>query len=594
MGASVSPADVVQAFDPPEQTIGERLFLETRFAQYFATHINGNVNKPLLQGDPTVNYVQMLSGKALGPFAGQSINCRSCHFVDDVDAGNRTYADFTSRTPVPDRADGHMTTPRNSLNMVDSNIDRPAGLLLHGDGEFANMPALVDSTLTGRNFGWLPTEYDQAEAHIARIIREDDGTGTLAMDYGSLSYATLFLGTSPQIPPDLLLPPQYRIDVSISTDEEVFDGVKQLISGYVQSLTFSRNASGIHDGSPYDKFLAKNNLPTAPAPNETEAAYSQRLLQLINQLQNPQFVTVADGALETHDQQFAFGALELQGLKLFLRQSGSSSAGNVQARPNLLFASLLPGLGFIGLALFGIRRGRHGVLVVAVAGVLCCGLVACGSTNSGSEPQIPVVQAQHIGNCSSCHVAPAFSDFGMHNIGATQEEYDALHGDGTFAVLAIPDYHERQLRSDNYIPPTPANPSATGRFRSPASASDPSLTDLGLWNVYANANYPEPQARLQALLCAQGSSCDPEQVLPLTIGRFKTPTLRDLGHSEPYLHTGRMATIQKVVDFYRHVGILAQAGKLRNADPDIAGISIDDKDETAIVAFLQALNEDYD
>jgi cytochrome c peroxidase len=83
-------------------------------------------------------------------------------------------------------------------------------------------------------------------------------------------------------------------------------------------------------------------------------------------------------------------------------------------------------------------------------------------------------------------------------------------------------------------------------------------------------------------------------VLPLTIGRFKTPTLRDLGHSEPYLHSGRMATIQKVVDFYRHVAILALAGKLRNGDPAIAGISIDDKDQAAIVAFLEALNEDYD
>jgi hypothetical protein len=85
--------------DPPEVTIGERLFLETRFAQYFATHLSGNsVNQPLTQGDPTVDYVQMAGGKVLGPFAGKSMNCRSCHFVDELgDAdggGNRTYADL--------------------------------------------------------------------------------------------------------------------------------------------------------------------------------------------------------------------------------------------------------------------------------------------------------------------------------------------------------------------------------------------------------------------------------------------------------------------------------------------------------------------
>src|SRR5262249_13043603 len=142
--------------DPPEVTIGERLFLETRFAQYFAAHFSGNVNAPLTQGDPTVNYVKTTDGKFLGPFAGTSVNCRACHFVDELGeedgGGNRTYADFASRSPVPDRGDGQLTAPRNALNMVDSSIARQAGLLLHGDGEFATLEALVDSTLTGRNF----------------------------------------------------------------------------------------------------------------------------------------------------------------------------------------------------------------------------------------------------------------------------------------------------------------------------------------------------------------------------------------------------------------------------------------------------------
>jgi hypothetical protein len=55
-----------------------------------------------------------------------------------------------------------------------------------------------------------------------------------------------------------------------------------------------------------------------------------------------------------------------------------------------------------------------------------------------------------------------------------------------------------------------------------------------------------------------------------------------------------MDTIEKVLDFYRHTALLAQAGTLRNADPNITGISIDDKDETALAAFLRSLNEDYD
>jgi hypothetical protein len=159
---ALAAADATPAFDPPEQTIGERLFLETRFAQFFAANYKGNVNQPLTQGDHTVTYVQTTNptDKILGPFAGTSMNCRSCHFVDDVsEGGNRTYADFAQRSPIPDRGDRPTVAPRNALNMVDSNIPRGVGLLLHGDGEFARLEELVDSTMTGRNFGWLPNEY---------------------------------------------------------------------------------------------------------------------------------------------------------------------------------------------------------------------------------------------------------------------------------------------------------------------------------------------------------------------------------------------------------------------------------------------------
>ncbi len=113
-----------------------------------------------------------------------------------------------------------------------------------------------------------------------------------------------------------------------------------------------------------------------------------------------------------------------------------------------------------------------------------------------------------------------------------------------------------------------------------------------MWNVFANTDFPAPQQRLQDVMCPS-SPCDLTQTLPLTVG-FKTPTLRDLGHSQPYLHTGRMDTIEKVLDFYRHAALQAQAGRLRNADPNIAGISIDEQDAAALAAFLRALNEDYD
>ncbi len=52
---------------PAEQQIGERLFVDTRFAEYFAAHMTG-VNDPLLVGDPVVSTVQTTSGSLPGPF----------------------------------------------------------------------------------------------------------------------------------------------------------------------------------------------------------------------------------------------------------------------------------------------------------------------------------------------------------------------------------------------------------------------------------------------------------------------------------------------------------------------------------------------
>ena len=71
-----------------EQQIGERLFVETRFAEYFAAHMTG-VNDPLVAGDPVVAQVLTTSGTLPGPFAGESINCRSCHFVVEFQGARR-------------------------------------------------------------------------------------------------------------------------------------------------------------------------------------------------------------------------------------------------------------------------------------------------------------------------------------------------------------------------------------------------------------------------------------------------------------------------------------------------------------------------
>ncbi|MBL7648875.1 MAG: hypothetical protein JNK74_22085 [Candidatus Hydrogenedentes bacterium] len=111
----VPAAEAPAELDPPEIRIGEALFMETRFAEYFAEHMTG-INEPLVHGDPVMDATATTNGALPGPFRGKSMNCRACHLVDEFastpeqsgapQAGMRTYADFAQRSSIPDRGDG--------------------------------------------------------------------------------------------------------------------------------------------------------------------------------------------------------------------------------------------------------------------------------------------------------------------------------------------------------------------------------------------------------------------------------------------------------------------------------------------------------
>jgi cytochrome c peroxidase len=161
-------------------------------------------------------------------------------------------------------------------------------------------------------------------------------------------------------------------------------------------------------------------------------------------------------------------------------------------------------------------------------------------------------------------------------------------------ALQVPGLAERNANYNQYLPINSTHPNATEAFRRPASAGNPLYADLGMWNIYLNPDYPNPQANLAGFVCAAGKDCSVDQGLASTIAQFKTPMLRDLADSAPYFHNGSRATLNDVVEFYIKSSALAKAGQLRNAPPEFSGMSLSDDDVTALVAFLTSLTEDYD
>jgi len=72
-------------------------------------------------------------------------------------------------------------------------------------------------------------------------------------------------------------------------------------------------------------------------------------------------------------------------------------------------------------------------------------------------------------------------------------------------------------------------------------------------------------------------------------GLFKTPGLRNVEFTGPYLHNGGQATLEQVVDFYSRGGDFPGDG---NLGPGIGNKNLSTTDRTALVAFLKALSDD--
>src|SRR5262249_34433512 len=156
----------------------------------------------------------------------------------------------------------------------------------------------------------------------------------------------------------------------------------------------------------------------------------------------------------------------------------------------------------------------------------------------------------------ACHTPPAFTDFRMHNTGVSQAEYDAVHGQGSFAQLSVPGLSQRDANPDAYLPVSAAHPDAAETFRMAPTAADADQAAVGAWNSSANPHAPQRKASLRKSLRAmhtrQFADCGASDaaLLDRALGVFKTRTLRDLGDSDPYMHDGQFDTLEAAVKFY--------------------------------------------
>jgi len=127
------------------------------------------------------------------------------------------------------------------------------------------------------------------------------------------------------------------------------------------------------------------------------------------------------------------------------------------------------------------------------------------------------------GNCTACHVGPNLSDEKLHNTGVAWRPSATSGGAGQ------------------------AGSGQTGMFADP-----------GRFGI-------------------TGKEED--------LGAFKTPTLREVARTAPYMHDGSLPTLEAVVDFYDDGG-----RPNLNSDPEIHPLHLAVEEKQALVLFLQSLS----
>lgn len=111
--------------------------------------------------------------------------------------------------------------------------------------------------------------------------------------------------------------------------------------------------------------------------------------------------------------------------------------------------------------------------------------------------------------------------------------------------------------------------------------------NTGLYNLTSGLSYPVADTGLHV---KTGAATD--------VGRFKTPTLRNISVTGPYMHDGSIATLGKVIDHYADGGRTIAAGANRGIGHDnplkdeaVRGFWLTTGQRADLLAFLESLTD---
>ncbi len=79
---------------------------------------------------------------------------------------------------------------------------------------------------------------------------------------------------------------------------------------------------------------------------------------------------------------------------------------------------------------------------------------------------------------------------------------------------------------------------------------------------------------------------------PAEMGRFKVPTLRNIGYTAPYMHDGRFQTLEEVINHYSHGVVFSSTIDTNMEFVDVGGVQLNAQEKALLKAFLLTLNDE--
>lgn len=110
-----------------------------------------------------------------------------------------------------------------------------------------------------------------------------------------------------------------------------------------------------------------------------------------------------------------------------------------------------------------------------------------------------------------------------------------------------------------------------GKANCSACHSGPNFTDFAFHNIGVGMDKPEPDKGRAEISKLEGDT-----------GAFKTPTLREIARTGPYMHDGSMQTLEQVVEHYNKGGT-----PNKYLDEEIFKLNLSDQEKTDLVTFMK-------